>query len=85
MTVQTFTVQVAQRGLITLPQPLRRAHKIETGQQMTLLDLDGVFVLGAGASQVDALAEGLRSELTERGATLESMLDALREVRAGRG
>jgi hypothetical protein len=52
---------------------------------MTLLDLDGVFVLGAGASQVDALAEGLRSELTERGATLESMLDALREVRAGRG
>jgi bifunctional DNA-binding transcriptional regulator/antitoxin component of YhaV-PrlF toxin-antitoxin module len=85
MTVQTFTIQVAQRGLITLPQPLRRAHNIETGQQMTLLDLDGVFVLSSGASHVDALADTLKSELTERGATLESLLEALREVRAGRG
>ncbi len=80
--MRTFTVQVAQRGLVTLPQALRRAHNIEPGQQMTLLDLDGVFVLSPRPSQVDALADRIAAELAGRGETLESMLQTLREVRA---
>lgn len=80
--MQSFTVQVAQRGLVTLPKELRRAHNIQPGQQMTLLDLDGVFVLSPQPSQVDALADRIAGELAGRGETLASMLQALHEVRA---
>ena len=80
--MQTFTLQVAQRGLITLPQTLRKAHNIEPGQQMTLLDLDGVFVLSRRPSQVDALADRIADDLAGRGETLASMLQTLHEVRA---
>ncbi len=80
--MQTFTLQVAQRGLVTLPKEVRQAHNIQPGQQMTLLDLDGVFVLSRRPSQVDALADRIAAELVERGETLESMLQTLREVRA---
>jgi bifunctional DNA-binding transcriptional regulator/antitoxin component of YhaV-PrlF toxin-antitoxin module len=79
--MQTFTIQVAQRGLITLPKEVRQAHNIQPGQQLTLLDLDGVFVLSRRPSQVDALADRIADELAGRGETLESMLQTLREVR----
>lgn len=80
--MQTFTLQVAQRGLVTLPKELRQTYNIQPGQQMTMLDLDGVFVLSRRPSQIDALADRIADELAGRGETLESMLQTLREVRA---
>jgi bifunctional DNA-binding transcriptional regulator/antitoxin component of YhaV-PrlF toxin-antitoxin module len=80
--MQTFTLQVAQRGLVTLPKEVRQAHNIQPGQQMTLLDMDGVFVLSPKPSHVDAVADRIADELAGRGETLESMLQTLREVRA---
>lgn len=81
--MRTFTVQVAQRGLVTLPKDVRQAYNIQPGQQLTLLDLDGVFILSLQPSQVDALADRIAAVLAERGETLASMLQALHEVRAG--
>ena len=49
---------------------------------MTLLDLDGVFVLSRQPSQVDVLADRIADELAGQGETLASMLQTLREVRA---
>ncbi len=80
--MKTVTVQVAQRGLITLPKTLREAYGIRPGDTMTLLDLDGVFVLSPRRSEVDAIADKLATEWQARGETLESMLQALREERA---
>jgi bifunctional DNA-binding transcriptional regulator/antitoxin component of YhaV-PrlF toxin-antitoxin module len=80
--MQSFKVRIAQRGLITLPQKVRQAYNIRPGQEMSLLDLDGVFVLSARPSQVDAIADRIAEELGQRGETLESMLAALREARA---
>jgi bifunctional DNA-binding transcriptional regulator/antitoxin component of YhaV-PrlF toxin-antitoxin module len=82
MTVPSFRLQVAQRGLITLPRALRKTYRIETGQELTLVDLGGVFVLSPRRSEVDALADRIASELTRRDETLETMLATLREVRA---
>jgi bifunctional DNA-binding transcriptional regulator/antitoxin component of YhaV-PrlF toxin-antitoxin module len=82
MTVQSFTLHVAQRGLITLPQTVRKAYDIQPGQEMTLVDLDGVLVLSPRPSQIDPLADELARQLAARGESLESMLQALREVRA---
>lgn len=80
--MKNYKLQVAQRGVITLPQAVRRAYSIEPGQELTLIDLDGVFLLSPVPSEVDALADKIAGELTDRGETLESMLAALREARA---
>ena len=79
--MQTFAVQVAQRGLITLPKPLRETHHIRSGDTMTLHDLGGVFVLSPRLSRVDALADRLAARWRERGETLETLLLTLQEER----
>jgi hypothetical protein len=43
--------------------------------------LGGVFVLSPRRSEIDFLAGRLTQALTERGETLETMLQALREER----
>ena len=74
-------LQVAQRGLITLPKALRDIYRIREGDTLTLLDLGGVFVLSPHRSTIDGLAEELRSSLLDQGESLESMLQVLREAR----
>jgi AbrB family looped-hinge helix DNA binding protein len=75
------TLQVTQRGLVTLPKALREVYNIQEGDQLTLLDLGGVFVLTPRRSEVDRLASQLSETLVEKGESLESMLQALREAR----
>jgi AbrB family looped-hinge helix DNA binding protein len=83
--MQSTTVQVAQRGLITLPKTLREDYNIRPGDSLTLLDIGGVFVLSPRRSEVDALADRVCAEWQNQGETLESMLQALREERAKYG
>ena len=79
----TFTIHVAQRGLVTLPKELRDQNRIKEGDTLTLIDLgDGVFIVSPRRSRVDEIAEKLAREWRDSGETLESMLKTLREVRA---
>jgi bifunctional DNA-binding transcriptional regulator/antitoxin component of YhaV-PrlF toxin-antitoxin module len=78
-------LQLAQRGVITLPKALRDAYKLHSGDVLTLIDLGGVFVLSPRRSEVDRLADEIAGDLAQRGETLESMLLALREAREGYG
>ena len=77
----TMTVQLTQRGVMVLPKSLRETYDLQAGDNFTLLDLGGVFVLSPRRSEIDALADRITSELTEKGETLESMLRVLREER----
>jgi bifunctional DNA-binding transcriptional regulator/antitoxin component of YhaV-PrlF toxin-antitoxin module len=77
----TITIQVAQRGLVTLPKALRETYRIQEGDQMTLLDLGGVFVLSPRRSEIDRIADQIGTTLAEKGESLESMLQAVREAR----
>ncbi len=81
MIEDTIKIQLAQRGLVTLPKALREAYRLQPGDELTLLDLGGVFVLSPRRSEVDVLAERIASALSSEGETLESMLGALRERR----
>ena len=74
-------IQMAQRGVIVIPKPLRQAYNLKSGSRMTLLDLGGVFVLSPQVSEVDALADRVSRSLAEQGVTLEGMLRTLREER----
>jgi bifunctional DNA-binding transcriptional regulator/antitoxin component of YhaV-PrlF toxin-antitoxin module len=77
----TTTVRMAQRGVVTLPKSLRESCNLRPGDNFTLLDLGGVFVLSPRRSEVDSLADRLTQALAERGETLETMLQALHEER----
>lgn len=79
--MESVTLQMAQRGVITIPKSLREAYGLKTGDAFTLLDLGGVFVLSPKPSEIDALAERVAGQWAEDGQTLETMLRALREER----
>ena len=81
--MRSSTIQVAMRGLITIPKELRDAYGIGEGDTLTLLDLGGVFVVSPRVSRVDAVAERLAAEWKDRGLTLDEMLATLRERRTG--
>jgi bifunctional DNA-binding transcriptional regulator/antitoxin component of YhaV-PrlF toxin-antitoxin module len=74
-------LQMAQRGVLTLPKALRERYNLQPGDSFTLLDLGGIFVLSPHRLTVDALADRLAQSLSERGESLESMLHTLREER----
>lgn len=80
--MSVYPVQVAKRGVITLPAEVRRENQIQEGQFMTLIDLDGVFVLVPKELQIDRLAGHLAKTWQEQGLDLETMLKPLHEVRS---
>ena len=82
---EPITLQVSQRGIVTLQKALRETYKLEAGDFLTLIDLGGVFVLSPRRAEVDRLADQIASDLGQRGETLESMLLALREERQQSG
>jgi len=74
-------VQIAQRGLITIPKSLREAYNLKVGDTLTIHDLGGVFVLSPRSARVDQLADEIARSFIDQGETLESMLTALRTAR----
>jgi len=83
--MDSMTVQIAQRGVITIPRALRESYELQPGDTLTLLDLGGVFVLSPQRSEIDALAERIAAQWAGNGQTLEAMLLELREERDHRG
>ena len=76
-----ITLQIGQRGVVTLPKTIRESYDLNPGDHLTLLDLGGVIILSSSRSEIDAPADHLASSLNEQGETLETMLQALREER----
>lgn len=81
MMSDTISIQMGQRGVVILPKPLRDTYHLQPGDNFTLLDLGGVFILSPGHTQIDTLAGQISRSLMEQGETLESMLLVLREER----
>jgi len=78
-----FSVQVTRDGRIALPKALRERNNWMEGIMLTMIDLgDGLMLLASQPSQVDDVANALARQWQEAGLSLESMLEALREIRA---
>ena len=77
-----LTIQVRDRGVITLPSELREKYDIDTGNIYQLLDLDGVFVLVPMVPMVPELAREIEAIRKESGLNMEDLLVGLREQRA---
>ena len=63
MASDRMIVQLAQRGVMTLPKRLRKSYGLKTGDEFTLVDLGGVFVLGPRRSEIDTLAQKVTAAL----------------------
>lgn len=78
-----YQVQVGRRGVITFPKELRDENAIVDGDILTLIEIaENVFVISKQQSRFDGVAEKLAKEWRDSGESLESMLSALRDVRA---
>ena len=75
------TVQVRQRGVLTLPGELRDKYNIKPGDTFRLVDLDGIFVLTPMTPIVPELAREIERLRQDAGLTIEELLQSLREQR----
>jgi AbrB family looped-hinge helix DNA binding protein len=75
------TLQIRERGVITLPADLREKYGIEPGDTFRLVDLDGVFVLTPMVPMVPELAYEIERARLEAGLSTDDLLRALREQR----
>lgn len=80
MTASTL-LKMGQRGVVTLPKNLREQYHLEAGDDLTLLDIGGAFVISPRRSEVDALADRLADTLSLKGESLQGMLNVVREER----
>ena len=83
--MDSTTVQMAKRGVITIPQSIRESYGMQPGDKFTLLDLAGVLVLSPRNPRLTSWRSGSASNGPRKGETLETMLQALREERDRRG
>ncbi len=75
------TVQVRQRGALTLPAELRDRYDIQPGDTFRLVDLDGIFVLTPMVTMVPELAHEIERLRLEAVLSTEELLVSLREQR----
>jgi len=75
------TIQVRQRGTITLPAEVRQKYGISDGDVLRLVDLDGIFVLTPMTPIVPELAREIERIRLEAGLSTEELLQSLREQR----
>jgi AbrB family looped-hinge helix DNA binding protein len=75
------TVQVRDRGVLTLPAELREKYGIQSGDTFRLVDLDGMFVLTPMVPMVPELAREIERARIEAGLSTSDLLRSLREQR----
>jgi len=76
------TIQLRDKGVITLPMRLRRKYRLRAGDVFSISDLgDGVFMLTPESSLVAALGDQVADVLQAEGVTVEEMLQGLDEER----
>lgn len=77
-----MTVQIAERGQITLPKALRDQNAIKPGDVYSVIDLgEGRLMLVPGPLSADRLADQISDVLTSRGETIENLFNLARAVR----
>jgi len=81
MSIMDATVQVRDRGVLTLPAELREKYGIRPGDTFRLLDLDGIFVLTPMVPMVPELAREFERARIDAGLSTEDLLRVLREQR----
>ena len=75
------TLQVRQRGILTLPAKLRSRYQLDAGDQLTVVDLDGFILLVPKVSLLPKLVAEIEQLREEAGLSIDDLLEGLDEQR----
>jgi len=76
------TIQLRDKGVITLPMSLRRKYSLRTGDVLSVSDLgEGVFMITPKSSRVAVLGDKVADILQAEGVSVEELLQGLDEER----
>lgn len=76
------TIQLRDKGVITLPMRLRRKYSLQAGDVLSVSDLGaGVLMLTPKTSRVAALGDKVADILQAEGVSIEELLESLDEER----
>ena len=79
------TVQIRQRGTLTLPAKLRAKYCLDDGDSLTVLDLDGTILLSPKVPIVPKLAAKIEQLRRAAGLAVEDLLTTAPLRRTKRG
>ena len=79
------TVQIRQRGGLTLPAAIREKYRLEEGDALTIIDLDGVLVLAPKVSVLPKLTAEIERLRRESGVEIKHLLAGLPRHGSSRG
>ncbi|MBK6433786.1 AbrB/MazE/SpoVT family DNA-binding domain-containing protein [Candidatus Amarolinea dominans] len=75
------TVQIRQRGTLTLPVEIREKYGIQAGDIFRLVDIEGTMVFTPMVAMVPELAREIERLRLEAGLSLDQLLVSLRQQR----
>jgi bifunctional DNA-binding transcriptional regulator/antitoxin component of YhaV-PrlF toxin-antitoxin module len=79
------TVQMRQRGTLTLPAKLRAKYRLDDGDSLTVLDLDGSILLSPKVPIVPKLAAEIERLRKAAGLEVKDLLTSASSRRKKRG
>ena len=79
--MQTYTVRLRERGQLTIPQAARDSLAVKEGDTLTLIELDGLLLLGPKQPLIPQLSEQFSKQMDEEGISLADLLEGLEEER----
>ncbi len=83
--MRTATIQLRQRGVLTLPRSLREKYRLTEGDPLTLVDLDGVLLLSPKLSVVPKLTAEIERLRRDAGVPMGELLAGLPRQRKPAG
>ena len=79
--MRTTTIVIRKRGRWTLPAELREKYGVMAGDEFTLIDLGGSFLITPHASQVTRMGDRIEQILREKNLVPEDFLESLENDR----
>ena len=79
--MQTYSVRLRERGQLTIPQSARDNLAVKEGDTLTLIQIDGLLLLGPKQPLVPQLSDQFSKQMDEAGVSLADMLEGLAQER----
>lgn len=76
-----YTVQLRQRGQLTIPQKVRDSLGLDDGETLTLVQIGDLIFLTQKRLRVATLADHIASLIEKEGVSLADLLEELPKIR----
>lgn len=78
-----YTIQLRDRGVVTLPKAVRRRYALAPDTPLTLVDWDGILILSSRIPVVTELAQQIAAEREQANLSVDDLLTVWRSDRYG--